>query len=238
MMFVAVYFFCLLLHENHNNFLADMKKFIFTVLVLFLPFGAAIAQKGLVSARKLYTRQVDFACYERAGAVPVVDGRVVFAASIEAAGRSKEELYRVLASWTAFRFAAGTKNGNWREPDFFCNLDWAQVKEADREAHTIKAQGAEEMVFSNKALAKDYSHVFYLLDTEAKDGRIDIRMHNIIFSYVGSQNAERIPAEEMITDKWGLNRKGHLARINGKFRLKTIDLFNEFVDELTAAARQ
>lgn len=210
-----------------------MKKILFILLATLMPMSYASAQSGLVSAKKIYTKESDFSKYEKAGAVPMVDGRVVFEASITANGKSKEELYKVISSWSAFRFAAGTKNATWRDANFFCNLDWAQVKEADKQEGHIQAQGAEEMVFSNKVLAKDYTHVFYLLDLQAENGKISLRMHNIIFSYVGSQNATRTPAEDMITDKWGLNKKGKLARINGKFRLKTIDLFNEFVDELT-----
>lgn len=209
-----------------------MKKILFTLLMTVIPFGFINAQNGLVSAKKLYTKQTDMTQYEKAGAVPVVDGRVIFESTIKASGKTREQLYKVLASWSAYRFAAGTRNATWRDPDFFCNLDWAQVTQAEKEQGHIRAQGAEEMVFSNKPLAKDYAHIFYLLDMQAEDGAITLRMHNIIFSYVGSQDATRTPAEDMITDKYGLNKKGKLARINGKFRLKTIDLFNEFVDEL------
>lgn len=214
-----------------------MKKILFTLLVAILPFGYANAQRGLVSAKKIYTKEQDFSLYEKAGAVPVVDGRVVFEATIPAEGKNKDELYKVIASWSAYRFAANTKNATWRDADFFCNLAWAQVTEAEKNEGHIRAQGAEEMVFSNKTLAKDYAHVFYMLDMQVENGAIKLKMHNIIFSYVGSQDATRTPAEEMITDKWGLNKKGKLARINGKFRLKTIDLFNEFVDELTAKTK-
>lgn len=214
-----------------------MKKILFTLLVAILTFGHADAQSGLISAKKIYSKQTDFSKYEKAGAVPMADGRVVFEATITTEGKSKDELYKILSSWSGYRFAAGTKNATWKDANFFCNLDWAQVTEADKQEGHIRAQGAEEMVFSNKPLAKDYSHVFYMLDMQAEDGKISLRMHNIIFAYVGSQVATRTPAEDMITDKYGLNKKGKLARINGKFRLKTIDLFDEFVDELTELAK-
>lgn len=202
------------------------------------PFCMAQAQSGLISTKKLYTQKADMSEYAKAGAVPEVNGKVVFTKEINVAGKSKEELYTVLSSFAALRFSAGSARGNWREPNFFTNLDYAQVKEADKETGRIVAQGAEEMVFSNKALSKDYTHVFYLFTAEAAAGKVKLTMNNIAFVYVGSQETERIPAEDWITDKEALNKKGELRRISGKFRVKTIDLFDELAKEIEELAKK
>lgn len=208
------------------------------MMIMAFPFCMAQAQSGLISTKKLYTQKADMSEYAKAGAVPEVNGKVVFTKEINVAGKSKDELYTVLSSFAALRFSAGSARGNWREPNFFTNLDYAQVKEADKEAGRIVAQGAEEMVFSNKALSKDYTHVFYLFTAEAAAGKVKLTMNNIAFVYVGSQETERIPAEDWITDKEALNKKGELRRISGKFRVKTIDLFDELAKEIEELAKK
>jgi len=209
-----------------------MKRLILAMTLMALTLSGAQAQSGLISAKKIYTKKADMSAYAAKGAVPEVNGKIVFTRQIEAPGKSKEELYRVLASFTALRFEANATRGEWREPNFFRNIEYAQVKEADKGAGRIVAQGAEEMIFSNKALAKDYTHVYYRFTAACQDGKIDLTVDNIAYVYVGSQDTERIPAEQWITDAEALNKKGQLRRISGKFRVKTIDLANELADEI------
>ena len=214
-----------------------MKKFILAMLVVALPFCQTNAQSGLISAKKIYTKKADMSEYLVPGVVPEVGGKVVFTREVGAAGKSKDQLYKVLASFAALRFEANASRGDWREPDFFRNIDFAKVTEADKDAGRLVAQGAEEMIFSNKTLAKDYTHVYYRFTAQAEDGRIRLTMDNIAYVYVGSQETERIPAEDWITDKEAINKKGKLRRISGKFRVKTVDLFNELADEIAELAK-
>ena len=215
-----------------------MKKFVFTMMLMVAPLCMVSAQSGLISTKKLYTKKADMSEYLVPGVVPIVDGKVVFTKEIAAEGQSKDELFRVLSSFASLRFEANAQRGDWREPNFFRNIDYAQVKEADKQAGRIVAQGAEEMIFSNRALAKDYTHAFYRFTAEASQGKIRVTVDNIAYVYVGSQETERIPAEDWITDKEAINKKGKLSRISGKFRVKTIDLFNEIVDEITELANK
>ena len=202
-----------------------------------LTLTGAQAQSGLISAKKIYTKKADMSEYLVPGVVPMKDGKVVFTRKIEAAGKTKDQLYKVLASFAALRFEAGATRGDWREPDFFRNIEYAKVTEADKNTGLLKAQGAEEMIFSNRALSKDYTHVYYRLTAQAEDGCINLTMDNIAYVYVGSQETTRIPAEDWITDKEAINKKGRLSRISGKFRVKTVDLFNELADEITQLAK-
>ena len=63
------------------------------------------------------------------------------------------------------------------------------------------------------------------------------KLHNLAFNVdQGDGVFDRVSAEEWITDKECLNKKGELRRIPGKFRIKTIDLVNELKREITEAA--
>lgn len=209
-----------------------MKKYIIAALIMVLPFGMVQAQRGLISTKKLYTQKADMSEYQAKGAVPEVDGKVVFTKDIEAFARTKDYIYSQVASFASLRFEPNTRRGEWREPNFFKNIDFARVTKADKEEGIIVAQGAEEMIFSNRALSQDYTQVFYNLTITIADGKVNLRMDNIAYVYEGSGNSSRLTAEEWITDKEALNKKGELRRINGKFRVKTIDLFDELAAEI------
>ena len=209
-----------------------MKKYIIAALIMVLPFGMVQAQRGLISTKKLYTQKADMSEYQAKGAVPEVDGKVVFTKDIEAFARTKDYIYSQVASFASLRFEPNTRRGEWREPNFFKNIDFARVTKVDKEEGIIVAQGAEEMIFSNRALSQDYTQVFYNLTITIADGKVNLRMDNIAYVYEGSGNSSRLTAEEWITDKEALNKKGELRRINGKFRVKTIDLFDELAAEI------
>lgn len=211
-----------------------MKKIIFVFLALSMPIFANAQSSGLFSKKKIKS-QKELSAY-MAGAVPEVDGKVVYSTSIAAPGKNKNELYAKLASWANLRFTANQARGEWTDPDFFTNTEYAQITTADKQDGHIMCRGAEEMVFSNKTLAKDYAHVYYILDLNVTEGCVNFNMNNISYVYVGgSENPERVTAEEWITDAEAINKKGELRRISGKFRVKTVDLKDELIKEITAA---
>ena len=209
-----------------------MKKYIIASLIFIIPFGIVQAQRGLISTKKLYTQKADMSEYQAKGAVPVVNGKVVFTKEIQAFARPKDYIYTQVSSFASLRFEPNTRRGEWKEPNFFKNIDFSRVTRADKEEGVIVAQGAEELIFSNRALSQDYTQVFYNLTITISDGMVDLKMDNIAYVYEGSSDKTRLTAEEWITDEEALNKKGELRRINGKFRVKTIDLFNELADEI------
>lgn len=209
-----------------------MKKIFIAAMMMAMPLFTVQAQRGLISTKKLYTQKTDMAEYTAAGVVPETDGKVVFRKKIDATGKSKDEIYNAVASFAALRFEANTKRGEWREPQFFKNLDYAKVTRADKAEGVITAQGAEELIFSNRPLSQDYTQVFYIFTADVAEGSVTVTMSNIAYVYAGSGDSTRITAEEWITDREALNKKGELRRINGKFRVKTIDLFDELADEI------
>ena len=117
-------------------------------------------------------------------------------------------------------------------------LTEAEKLKAEEENGLLKIQGNEDMIFTNKALAKDMAVASYILTLNCTDGGIDVEMSNISYTYSLSDTPERIEAEDWITDKEAFNKKGQLSKGSGKFRVKTIDLKDRLFEEIEAAAKQ
>jgi hypothetical protein len=125
---------------------------------------------------------------------------------------------------------------DYKEPNFFKNLEFSKVKEANKQSGKIECQGAEELIFSIKPLAKNFTQAFYLLDLSVSEGKVEFMLHTLSFNVdQGDNEFLRMTAEEWITDSKCLSKKGELRRINGKFRIKTIDLVNELKKEISEA---
>lgn len=213
-----------------------MKKIIFTLLALSMPLFINAQSSGIFS-KKTIKMQQELSAY-MAGAVPEVDGKVVFATTIAAPGKSKADLYSAVAAWANLRYTKEQARGEWTDKDFFKNTEFAAVVNADKNEGVITARGAEEMIFSNKALAKDYTYVYYVLNLRVVDNSIEFTLKNISYVYAGgSESPERVYAEDWITDKETIKKNGKFHRINGKFRVKTIDLKDELIRELTEVAK-
>lgn len=214
-----------------------MKKII-TLLALVLPLSTAtVMAQGLFSKKEYDGGRQDRSVYMQ-GAVPEFNGKVVFSKHIEAAGKSKGDLYKKMLQWASFRFNPETEYGKWPNADYFKNTEYARVLKAEAENGLLKIQGNEDMIFTNKALAKDMAVASYILTLTCTDGGIDVEMSNISYTYSLSDTPERIEAEDWITDKEAFNKKGQLSKGSGKFRVKTIDLKDRLFEEIEAAAKQ
>jgi colicin import membrane protein len=148
-----------------------------------------------------------------AGAVPEVDGKVVFSTTIKAPGKSKKQIYNLLLA----DFTKMTKEENQFEQSRI-------VLEDSTEHRKIVGNYQEWLVFKNKPLVLDRTRMFYHLIADISDGEATIQMTRIYYLY----DEERIPttfkAEEWINDRYGLNKKKtKTSRVSGKFRRKTID---------------
>lgn len=156
-----------------------------------------------------------------AGAVPVVDGRVVFKASIPAPGKTAEQVYRTVLGY----FSKMVKEPNQLEP--------SRVAVADSTGHNICATIQEWLVFTDKALVLDRTRFMYTLIANCSDGKADVQLSRIYYLYDEERNPQQIKAEEWITDEYGLKKnKQALSRITGKFRRKTIDRANYIFGKL------
>ena len=159
------------------------------------------------------------------GAVPVKDGKVVFEQTINAPGKSADQIYDILLDLVE-RMARG---GNQSEQ--------SRVVIQDKAKHQIVADFYDWLVFTNKALVLDRTHLRFYLIINCEDGKATAEMTRISYLYEEERDPQRYTAEEWITDEECMNKEHtKLFRMNGKFRRKTIDrkdfIFNKLEEEL------
>ena len=157
-----------------------------------------------------------------AGAVPEVDGRVVFSTTIKAPGKTAQQIYDlVLADMVKM-----TKEAN--------QLEQTRIALEDVNKHQIVGNFQEWLVFKNKPLVLDRTRFLYNLVVDCADGEAKVQVIRIYYLYDEERTPTTYKAEEWITDKYGLNRKQtKLARVSGKFRRKTIDRVNYIFNRFT-----
>lgn len=154
------------------------------------------------------------------GAVPEVDGKVVFSTGINAPGKTAAQIYDILLQY----MERMTKTTNQIQ---------SKIITADADKHEITGAYQEWLVFKKTALSLDRTRFMYALNAQCSDGRADIKMTRIRYLYEEERSPQHMTAEEWITDKEAVNKKNtKLLPISGKFRRKTIDrkdfLFNKF----------
>lgn len=154
------------------------------------------------------------------GAVPVVDGKVVFTKRIEVPQTAADQLYDGLLDWANQRF----------------NSDEARVAYTNKEAGEIAVVAKEYLVFTSTALSLDRSMMSYRLTIECEGYQALLTISQIRYSYdvTYKRQPERYEAETHITDEYALH-KGKLNRMTGKFRRKTIDLVDDIFNSAAAA---
>lgn len=211
-----------------------MKSLILTLMVAMLPFCVNAQNTGIFGKKNTSTKVTDFTPYMQ-GAVPIENGLVTFSKTFTATGKSKEDLYRQIASWASARYMPNIENGKWTDPDYFRNLAYSSVKVSDDASDPktqIVCQGNEEIVFTNRILERDYAEIEYKLNIKINDGSVKATMTNIAYVYTFTSEKERVAAEAYITDETAFNKKGNFIKQNRKFRVKTVDLANELFSEI------
>lgn len=154
------------------------------------------------------------------GAVPEVNGQVVFSKHINVPDKTASQIYDIMLQY----MQRLTKTSNQIE---------SQISTSDAQKHEIVGIYQEWLVFKNTALSLDRTRFFYALRAQCSDGAVDIEMMRIRYLYEEERTPQRMTAEEWITDKESVNKKNtKLMPMSGKFRRKTIDrkdfLFNKF----------
>ena len=154
------------------------------------------------------------------GAVPEVDGKVVFSKTINAPGKSADQVYDIVKGYLE------KMTGEENQVSSRIVID-------DKEKHELGATFNEWLVFKSTPIMLDKTRMLYVIKACCYDGKADIQMTNIRYVYDENREAKNYTAEEWITDKEALNKKGtRVLPVSGKFRRKTIDrkdfLFNKF----------
>jgi hypothetical protein len=152
-----------------------------------------------------------------AGAVPQVDGKVVFAQTWELPGASQEAIYTRMLGWMQERLA---KNDNATSRVLYTNPEKGE----------IVGTGDEWIVFQSTALSLDRTRIVYQLTVFCTAGKCTLEIEKI--RYIYRNGDEKYTADEWITDKYALNKaQTKLVRGLRKWRRKTVDFAHNLFDD-------
>lgn len=148
-----------------------------------------------------------------AGAVPEVEGKVLFSREFSIPGMSQEEIFSRVNNWMGARLKQNENN--------------SRVVLANGEKGQVVGIGEEWIVFSSTALSLDRTKILYQLTVTCQPEKCELELGKIRYNY--REGKEKYTAEEWITDKYALNKsRTKLVRGLAKWRRKTVD----FVDDL------
>lgn len=154
------------------------------------------------------------------GAVPEIDGKVVFTLDRDVPGMNADSIYnRVYAYMEALT----------RQPN---QHDISRIALVNKSRHIIAARMKEDLVFSSSFLSLDQTVFNYMLIATCTDQHIHLTMDRLSYEYeMNRSTGFSDTAEELITDKKALNKKRtKLVRGLAKFRRKTIDRKNSIFE--------
>lgn len=157
------------------------------------------------------------------GAVPEVDGKVVYHVDINVQGKDAQEIYDLTFN---------TMNEMTTGPEQFPSSKVALV---NRDEKKIIAKYDEWMVFTSKLLELDRAKFSYVIEAECKDGVLSLDIQRLHYVYGEGKGSLNTSAEELITDRLMLSKDGtRLNKWNSKFRRKTVDRMHEVVNAFKA----
>ncbi len=153
------------------------------------------------------------------GAVPEVDGKVVFSTTIEVPGKSADQIFNIIK---------GYMKKMLREKNQLNSV----LLVDDSTSHHVGGRYEEWLIFKKTAITLDQTRFMYVLDAQCQDGKAEVTLSHIRYLYEENRDPQRLKAEGWITDADAVNKKNtKLYPITGKFRRKTIDrkdfLFNK-----------
>ena len=155
-----------------------------------------------------------------AGAVPEVNGKVVFTREFSVPGMSGEEIFGRAKAWLDARLK---KNGNT-----------SRIVLTEEANKRVVGTGDEWIVFSSTVLALDRTRITYQLLVNCEAEKCALEVSKVRFIYRDGE--EKYAAEEWIVDKYALNKdKTKLVKGLAKWRRKTVDFVDELSDELAQA---
>ena len=160
--------------------------------------------------------------YLAENAVPMVDGIVCWKTTINAPGKSAQQIYDILLA--QLNKMTGEENQL---------MERSKVAIQDLANHQLGATFHEWLVFKNTALSLDRTVLNFQLIAECSDGKADVQMTRVSYDYELERDPTHYTAEEWISDKYAVNKKHtKLTKLSAKFRRKTIDrkdyIFNKF----------
>lgn len=151
------------------------------------------------------------------GAVSLVNGKIEWDYIISLPGQKADEIYAKVQSALEELI---------QQPE---QRDDSRLTAVNKSEHIVAAYLDEELVFSRKAIARDFCHIRYTLIATAKEGELALRLCRITYLYdVGRRTEKQYTANELITDEEAMNAtKTKFYPMPGKFRCHTIDRKDE-----------
>ena len=145
------------------------------------------------------------------GAVPLVDGKVVFSKTIDAPGKSAKEVFDIVRNY----MKKLTKEQNQIESRLVID---------DPQKCEVAGSYEEWLVFKSAAIYLDQTRIHYVLSAKCEQGKAEVTMSRIRYLYDEYRRPQNYKAEDWITDDAAVNKKNtRLYPNSGKFRRKTID---------------
>lgn len=162
-----------------------------------------------------------------AGAVPEVDGRVVWNKGYDFPGKTAQQIYD--ATYTALQDLTSQDD----------QLEGSGIALLNKKEHIIVAIPREWLTFKSKFLWLDRTKMIYTLTAKCSDGHLDLSMGRIKFIYKEDGNNEKTYlAEESINDKNALNKKKTKLVVGwAKFRRKTVDRRDEIFQYISDSVK-
>ena len=200
-----------------------MKKILFILLTITLCFNTLNAQ---IDPRTPSKKEVEQHIEKYLAPLPEEDGKVYLVREMQLPANSNaEEVMKKLNAWFDR-----------------CMQDEAIIKHIDvpsDQPNTIQHQVIHTITFKDALLSLDQTEMTYVMTVTLKDNVVKLKMQHISYKY-NAENPDhkmlRYTAEDHIADRVALNKK-HNKLIKGyrKFRVKTVDLMDSYLDSLKGA---
>lgn len=161
-----------------------------------------------------------------AGAVTTdADGKVKFALKLNIPNKTAKEIYDTIYE----QLYMLTEDEN--------QFDESSIALVNPQTKVIAAKYKEWLVFNNNFLSLDRAIFNYTIIAQCEDNKLNLTLERISYEYETDRpSGFKAKAEELITDKEALNKKGNkLNRLTGKFRRKTIDRKEQIFENIKSA---
>ncbi|MDU1889112.1 MAG: DUF4468 domain-containing protein [Dysgonomonas sp.] len=148
-----------------------------------------------------------------AGAVPEVDGKVIFSKTISVNSQiSQDALFDLMNQWAENNYNNPANPGS-------------KVLLSNKNDLDIACLGEKYLVFKKNAFVLDRAEMTYQLILNIEGNKCNATVRNLKYTY--SEEKNTIQAEDLISDKVALNKEGtKLNRYYDKFRRHTVDSIN------------
>ncbi len=151
-----------------------------------------------------------------AGAVPVVDGKVVYTVDVDMPGKTADEVYDRAYSLLEMMTKDEHQTGI------------SKIALVNKAEHSVVATFEEWLVFADKMLQLDRTLMTYVILAECSSGKCHMEIQRINYKYDLLRHPQYLSADDIITDKQCVSKDGtKLKRGYIKFRKKTVDRMKE-----------